>query len=196
MTRQAKQEVYDYIMKSQLPPRQKEAYHTYFHCGPMGKTALNQMCAQMTGTDVTEEWSNQMPGMFGNSLLVYKGEAACQHTGIVEHLYDVTGEMPHPRKEDHENSAAPAQQQIPGTEAASATTVPVGPLKDNKPSKKKLMEAVNYIEVAVKNMAASGGVEVPESVQHTLRWLKKPRTRKPKSKANGAQEANQLQQQT
>lgn len=178
MTRFAKQETYDQIFQGQLlEPRQLEAYHTLFHCGPMGKTSLNQMCAQMTGTSLTEEWSEQLPKMFGLGLLEWEGNIACPKTGVQEDVWDVSGNLP------KERPAAPATQQPP--EAAQQEPEAAKPLKDSKPPKKKLKEGVDYIAMAVKLQAADEGIEVPESVQHTLRWLRKSNTRTKKS-TNGA----------
>ncbi len=195
MTRKTNKRTYDQIMTgSLLEPRQLEVYHALFHCGPMGKTALNKMCAEMTKSDLTEEWSGHFANMFGNSLLVYIGTQACPQSGLVELIYDVTDEMPHPRRENHGASPAPAQQEISGTEASATTTTPAGPLKDSKPKPKSLKEAVDYIAMAVKLMAADNGEQVPETVQHTLRWMRKPIERKRKRKDNSQGSGNSAEQ--
>lgn len=197
-TRKANEATYNLIMTGQLlEQRQMEVYHTLFHCGPIGKTVLNQMCAQMSGTELSSAWSDQLAKMFGLGLLVWIGKVACPNTGVVEDVWDVTGTLPKDKPDDAMTSAdVQAQQQIPGTEApVTTTTTSTKPLKDSKPKPKKLKEAVDYIAMAVKVMAADTGEEIPEIVQHTLRWLRKPieRTRKKKDNSQGAGDTAQQQ---
>lgn len=166
--RECNQETYDKIVQGDLlEQRQRETYHTLFYCGPISPTALDRMAATQFSSDTGDVWSRQIPKMFGLKLLVWIGKKVCPHSGIEEDVWDVTPTLPQVRDATRDEAPPP----------------PTTPLRDNKPTKKKLAEAVEYITMAVKFMSADEGKEPPESVQHTLRWMRKPITRKRKSSA-------------
>jgi hypothetical protein len=189
MTRKASQETYNKIYAGALlTPVQMQAYHTLFYCGPMGANGLEQMAAKQF-PPVQPSWSQTLPELMILGVVDNVGTGPCPVTGFTQDLWDVTDVMPQKAsdRKPASRSAGPPQVQLPPTaQVAPQTTSRPAPaaLKNNKPSAKKLKEAVDYIEAAVEVSAAQLGEAVPESVRHTIRWLRKPITRK--RKANGA----------
>lgn len=142
-----------------LGQRQLEAYHTLFHCGPLGRNELDRLAGDVFHSEAHSNppWSRRLTELEKMGVARRVRVAACPQTGFDGELWDVTSQLP--KKLD---------------------------LKDTKPPKKKLAEAIEYISMAIKFMAADEGGVVPEAVQHTMRWLRKSNERSRKRKG-GAQ---------